>query len=556
MKTNGMQAAGYEYINVDGGWWAGSDTGTIGRNASGYFDYNHQKYPHGIKAVADYIHSKGFKYGHYTDAGKTACNRDAPMSEGYEHQDAFLFALEYGADMVKVDACADTLPALTLMTRWQQQLNKTGRPVLFSNCHNGCETDRRQNISDPGGWLPWCAELSNMWRSSADINAHWPSIMHNLDSLKGRGKVAGPGHWNDPDFLEVGVEGMALTPTSSQQNLDENVAHMTMWCITSSPLIAGLRMAPGGPGGGSANQTALDILTSKAAIAINQQYCDPSDCGIANGGDLLTELQKEAGVLEPPLAAATLLQTHAHVEEALPPRPYMTLGECDGTANWQVTPYNGTKIAGASFICGPLQKGPCFNMQDCSSSVIYYGSQTTTGCEDGTNTLFEITSAGQLVTRMKGPLSGQCLIPVHVPAKQGGGVRLEASPCAAARGQKWSHDDKTQELVWTSADNVKCVHVHAKAPGPPPGPPPTPGVPETWAKPLPGKEAAIAFLNRDSEPAAFALALADIPWLVRGVSSCDAHDVWADTRSKVSGSIKYAAVRSHQAIFLRLSNCQ
>jgi hypothetical protein len=91
--------------------------------------------------------------------------------------------------------------------------------------------------------------------------SHWSSIMHNLDSLKGRGKVAGPGHWNDPDFLEVGVEGMALTPTSSQQTLDENQAHMSMWCITSAPLIAGLRMAAGGPGGSTANQTALDILT-------------------------------------------------------------------------------------------------------------------------------------------------------------------------------------------------------------------------------------------------------------------------------------------------------
>ena len=115
------------------------------------------------------------------------------MSENYEHQDAFLFALDFGADMVKVDACGDTLPALELVTRWQKQLNMTGRPVLFSNCHNGCETDRRGgNISSAGGWLPWCAELSNMWRSSADINAHWSSIMHNLDSLKGRGKVHRP----------------------------------------------------------------------------------------------------------------------------------------------------------------------------------------------------------------------------------------------------------------------------------------------------------------------------------------------------------------------------
>ena len=157
MASNGMQRAGYEYINVDGGWWAGSDTGHIIRNASGYFEVNKEKYPHGIRAVADYIHSKGFKYGHYTDAGKHACNKDAPMSQGYEHQDAFLFALGFGADMVKVDACGDTLPAQELVSRWRRQLNLTGRPVLFSNCHNGCETDRRENISRPGGWEPWSA---------------------------------------------------------------------------------------------------------------------------------------------------------------------------------------------------------------------------------------------------------------------------------------------------------------------------------------------------------------------------------------------------------------
>jgi alpha-galactosidase len=83
-----------------------------------------------MKALIDYIHSKGLKYGHYTDSGLKACNKDAPMSQGYEHQDAKLFALEYGADMVKVDACAATLPAQELMTRWRDELNKTGRPGL------------------------------------------------------------------------------------------------------------------------------------------------------------------------------------------------------------------------------------------------------------------------------------------------------------------------------------------------------------------------------------------------------------------------------------------
>jgi alpha-galactosidase len=257
-----VAAAGYEYINVDGGWWSGSDTGTIGRNASGYFEYNTIKYPRGIRAVADYIHKAGFKYGHYTDSGLNACNGDKPMSQGYEHQDATLFALDYGADMIKVDACGASIAALELMQRWNKELNATGRPVLFSNCHNACMTDgcchangtRPPGSRAVGGYEEWCGDLSNMWRTSADIKAEWSSIMHNLDSLKGMGAQARPGRWNDPDFLEVGVKGLALTPTSSQQTVDENEAHMSMWCITSSPLIAGMRMAPGGPGGGVANQ--------------------------------------------------------------------------------------------------------------------------------------------------------------------------------------------------------------------------------------------------------------------------------------------------------------
>ena len=106
-----------------------------------------------------------------------------------------------------------------------------------------------------------------MWRSSADINSAWPSVMRNLDSLKGRGHVARPGSWNDPDFLEVGVRNLQLTPRAGLQKLDENQAHMSMWCITSSPLIAGLRMAPGGPGGGVANRTALVAMGGRVTSA-------------------------------------------------------------------------------------------------------------------------------------------------------------------------------------------------------------------------------------------------------------------------------------------------
>ena len=168
MKSNGMQSAGYEYINVDGGWWAGSDTGKIQRNATGYLLENKAKFPNGIAALVASLHQDGFKWGHYTDSGLHACNKDAPMSQGYEHQDARLFALEYKADMIKVDACGATLPAETLMKRWQTELNATGRPVLFSNCHNGCVT-QHGGTGTPNGttasWRPWCPTLSNMWRS-------------------------------------------------------------------------------------------------------------------------------------------------------------------------------------------------------------------------------------------------------------------------------------------------------------------------------------------------------------------------------------------------------
>lgn len=271
MNSNGMKAAGYEYINVDGGWWAGSDTGTIVRNASGYFQENKDKFPGGIANLVQRIHDMGYKWGHYTDSGLHACNGDKPMSEGYEHQDARLFALEYQVDMVKVDACGATQPAQHLMETWQRELNQTGRPILFSNCHNGCES---------GNWNEWCGKLSNMWRSSSDIKATWQSMLRNLDTLKGRGHVVGPGKWNDPDFIEIGIgefgklDTLPYSSGERQQLLDMNQAHMTMWSITSSPLIAGVRPEGMTP-------TVVSIFTNKVAIEINEQWC----CG--NGGDIL-----------------------------------------------------------------------------------------------------------------------------------------------------------------------------------------------------------------------------------------------------------------------------
>eukprot|EP00658_Telonema_sp_P-2_P071766 TRINITY_DN60985_c0_g1_i2.p1 TRINITY_DN60985_c0_g1~~TRINITY_DN60985_c0_g1_i2.p1 ORF type:complete len:224 (-),score=47.42 TRINITY_DN60985_c0_g1_i2:71-742(-) len=190
------------------------------------------------------------------------------MSEGYEQQDATLFA-SWKIDMIKIDACATHEPAELLMGRWRKLLNASGRPILLSDCHNGCMSEEGRGL-----WESWCTLTVNMWRSSVDIRGTWESFLHNLDTLKGRGKYGGPGAWNDPDILEVGVGEFGWSEVDSEVKNDKNRAHFSMWAVTSSPLLAGndVRNAP-------AAITA--ILTNKQAIAVNQLYA-------GNAGDVIT----------------------------------------------------------------------------------------------------------------------------------------------------------------------------------------------------------------------------------------------------------------------------
>ncbi|XP_062510850.1 alpha-galactosidase A-like isoform X2 [Corticium candelabrum] len=254
--ASGMQKVGYKYVNIDGGWWAGVGTGSAIRNASGYLEYDKAKFPHGMKALADYLHSRSLKFGMYTDAGKHFCNRDQNASEGYESKDAALFA-SWDADFVKVDACGTTEKPEILMSKWRNALNATGRPMVFSNCLNGC-------TYVPDVWQPWCANYSNLWRTCEDIDATWQGVLTNLDSLVGKGKYGGPNRWNNPDMLEVGNGDLTDV---------ENKAHFSLWCVTSSPLIAGNDLR-------NMSNATKAILTNKAAIAINQEYA-------GNSGDLL-----------------------------------------------------------------------------------------------------------------------------------------------------------------------------------------------------------------------------------------------------------------------------
>ncbi len=246
MVSSGMRDAGYEYIVVDDCWHGE-------RDSLGFIQANKEHFPNGIKPVVDYIHSKGLKFGIYSCAGAQTC-ASKPGSRGYEYQDALQYA-KWGVDYLKYDWCnTENINAIGAYTTMRDALYAAGRPVLFSLCEWG----------DNKPW-EWGAEVGHMWRTTGDIydcfdcvidHGTWKSfgVMKILDMQDGLREYAGPGHWNDPDMLEVGNGGMSNT---------EDRSHFSMWCMLASPLIAGNDLA-------NMSEETKQILTNADAIAINQ----------------------------------------------------------------------------------------------------------------------------------------------------------------------------------------------------------------------------------------------------------------------------------------------
>jgi alpha-galactosidase len=245
MATNGMKDAGYQFINIDD-CWQGQ------RDAQGFIQPDPVKFPSGIKALADYIHSKGLKFGIYSDAGAKTCG-GRPASRGHEYQDALTYA-QWGVDYLKYDWCGcEDLNAAGAYATMRDALRATGRPIVFSICEWG------QNKP----WL-WAADIGNSWRTTTDITPCFDCVMDHtnwqqwgvlriVDAQKPLRQYAGPGHWNDPDMLEVG-NGMSV---------NEDRAHFSMWCMLAAPLISGNDLQNMSP-------EVLAILTNKEVIAVNQ----------------------------------------------------------------------------------------------------------------------------------------------------------------------------------------------------------------------------------------------------------------------------------------------
>ncbi|WP_406438411.1 NPCBM/NEW2 domain-containing protein [Streptomyces sp. NBC_01613] len=234
----GLKDAGYQYVNLDDCWALPT------RDAEGKLVPDPARFPNGIKAVADYVHSKGLKLGIYTSAGTKTCNSAGfPGGLGHEYSDAQQFA-DWGVDYVKYDNCNNQgVDAKLRYTTMRDALKATGRPIVYSICEWG------QNKP----W-EWAADVGHLWRTTGDISDNWGSMLGILKKNLPLAPYAGPGHWNDPDMLEVGNGGMTDT---------EYRSHFSMWSIMAAPLLIGSDLR-------KASQATFDILDNKEVVAVDQ----------------------------------------------------------------------------------------------------------------------------------------------------------------------------------------------------------------------------------------------------------------------------------------------
>jgi len=256
LVSSGMKDAGYEYVVIDDCW-------QVSRDAAGNIVADAKAFPFGIKALADYVHSKGLKFGIYSDAGTMTCAK-RPGSRGHEYQDALQYAA-WGVDYLKYDWCnTGTQNAEAAYSTMRDALKTAGRPIVFSLCEWG--------TSKP--WL-WATDVGNLWRTTGDISDCWDckksqlSWTQILDLQVGLETYAGPGHWNDPDMLEVGNGGM----TSAEYR-----SHFSLWCMLAAPLMAGNDLKNMSP-------EIKEILTNKEVIAVDQDPLGMQGRRVRKNGD-------------------------------------------------------------------------------------------------------------------------------------------------------------------------------------------------------------------------------------------------------------------------------
>jgi alpha-galactosidase len=406
MHNDGMQAAGYQYVNIDDCWL------THNRDSSGHLVPDPAKFPDGISGTAAYVHSLGLKLGIYEDAGTMTC-AGFPGSLGHEQTDANSFA-SWGVDYLKYDNCySDGVnqtsnggpSAQSRYTTMRDALAATGRPILFSLCDWGFQNP----------WS-WGAGVGNSWRTTGDINASFGSMLSIFHSNVGLAAYAGPGAWNDPDMLEIG-NGMSAT---------EDRSEFSLWSEMAAPLVSGTNIA-------NASSTTLGILTNSRVIAVDQDSLGKQGTEIASSGGL--------DVLAKPLAGGD-------VSVAL-------FNENSGTATISTSAAAIGKTGASSYTLTDLWSGATSTTTGTiSASVPGHGTvmlRVTGGTSGG--------GGGSGTGEVHAVGAGKCL---DVPGSTTtGGTQLDINPCTGAANQVFTHNSSNQLTVYTGAGQM-CLDANNK----------------------------------------------------------------------------------------------
>lgn len=422
MVADGWRDAGYEYVNVDDCW------STKSRNAAGNLVADPVKFPSGMKALADYVHARGMKFGIYADAGTMTC-AEYPGSYGHERVDAALFA-SWGVDYIKYDNCYK--PAnVTAESRYRAMRDAiiaTGRPMALSLCNWGQES--------PWNWGP---SVGNLWRTTGDITPNWSVVMSIFDKNVPLAFAAKPGAWNDPDMLEVGAK---LSSGDTGLTYDEARSHFSLWAIMAAPLIAGadLRTLP-------ANMKA--IYLNREVIAINQDplgeqarttYADAGETILVKplaNGDRVVALFNRSGTAQSVSTTANYMgmpvSSGYTVTDLWTGQVTTTTGAIGRTVKPHETVLLRVKAdtpgqSGWTRSLVGKQSGKCLDDPDSSTAngtqVVIWG-----GCHGGVNEQWTYTSSKQL------QVMGKCL---DAAPNAAAGTRLQLWDCNGGANQRWT----------------------------------------------------------------------------------------------------------------------
>ncbi|RDL30359.1 Alpha-galactosidase [Venustampulla echinocandica] len=297
IASNGLMEAGFVYVNLDDGWQH-----YLGNRLDHPLEADPVKFPSGIKALADYAHSKGLKLGIYSGPGQTTC-AGYTGSQGHEAEDAKLFA-SWGIDHLKYDSCcayqfAPKSVVQQVILSMSQALLASGRPIVYHACHCGWADS----------W-EWAAQYgANQWRIGQDISddfdypgnrmKYFFDVLDLLDRGNSLAQFSGPGHWNDYDMLIIGLNGKSQHVGAGCSNVEYRT-HFSMWAMVCSPLLIGSDVR-------ALSSDSMETLTNPEIIAISQDLLGQAAATVGVGNQDGGTLQVYAKAMEDGSYAVALL---------------------------------------------------------------------------------------------------------------------------------------------------------------------------------------------------------------------------------------------------------